>query len=125
MFEAPESICIIDTTHAGSMAILAPRGELDLAAFDALLERVDWLLKRDPLVLAIDLRGLTFIDARGLQALIAAGQRCEARGRRFTVIRGNAMVDRLLQTCRMDAYFDIVTDLDQLPSGKLTEAAGL
>jgi anti-sigma B factor antagonist len=107
------------------MAILAPQGELDLAGVETLLAYVDWLLRGGQLVLAVDLRGLTFMDASGVHALITAGRRCEARGRRFTVIRGGRQIDRLLTACGLDGYFDMVSDLDQLPDGELTAAAGL
>jgi anti-anti-sigma regulatory factor len=65
------------------------------------------------------------VDASGVHALITAGRRCEARGRRFTVIRGGRQIDRLLTACGLDGYFDMVSDLDQLPDGELTAAAGL
>lgn len=107
------------------MSILAPQGELDLAAVETLLSHVDWLLQDGQLVLAIDLRGLTFMDASGVHALISAGRRCEARGRRFTVVRGANQIDRLLKVCGLEGYFDMVSELDQLPDGELTAAAGL
>jgi anti-sigma B factor antagonist len=107
------------------MAILSPHGELDLAGVKTLLTHVDWLLRGEQLVLAIDLRGLTFMDASGVHALIIAGRRCESRGRRFTVIRGGRQIDRLLTVCGLEGYFDMVSDLDQLPDGELTAAAGL
>jgi anti-anti-sigma factor len=105
--------------------MVAPQGELDLAGVDELLAHVDRLLAGTPLVLAVDLRGLTFMDASGVHALIAAGRRCEARGRRFTVIRGSAEIDRLLTACGLAGYFDMVSEPDQLPDGELTAAAGL
>lgn len=107
------------------MSILAPQGELDLAAVETLLSHVDWLLQDGQLVLAIDLRGLTFMDASGVHALISAGWRCEARGRRFTVVLGANQIDRLLKVCGLEGYFDMVSELDQLPDGELTAAAGL
>jgi anti-sigma B factor antagonist len=107
------------------MAILSPQGELDLAGVDELLTHVDRMLRGEELVLAIDLRGLTFMDASGVHALITAGRRCEARGRRFTVIRGAPQIDRLLTVCGLEGYFDMVSELDQLPDGALTAAAGL
>ncbi len=125
MLDEAFPVCHMESTRSGAMAILSPLGELDLANVDTLLQQVDWLLLRRPLILAIDLRGLTFMDASGVQALIVAGRRCEARGLRFTVIRGSRQIDRLLTTCGLDGYFDMVSELDQLPDGELTLAAGL
>ena len=119
------STCRIESTRAGAMSILSPHGELDLAGVEALLSHVDWLLQDGQLVLAIDLRGLTFMDASGVHALITAGRRCEAHGRRFTVVRGAKQIDRLLKVCGLEGYFDMVSELDQLPGGELMAAAGL
>jgi hypothetical protein len=41
------------------------------------------------------------------------------------VIRGAPQIDRLLAVCGLDGYFDMVSELDQLPDGALTAAAGL
>jgi hypothetical protein len=41
------------------------------------------------------------------------------------VIRGNAQIDRLLKACGLEGHFDMVSEPDQLPDGKLTAAAGL
>jgi anti-sigma B factor antagonist len=107
------------------MSILSPHGELDLAGVETLLSHVDWMLQDGQLVIAVDLRGLTFMDASGVHALITAGRRCEAHGRRFTVVRGARQIDRLLKACGLDGYFDMVSEPDQLPDGELMAAAGL
>jgi anti-anti-sigma factor len=107
------------------MTILSVHGELDLASGDYLLKQVDDALDEGPLVVAIDLRDLSFMDARGVAALIGAGERCQARDRRFTIIRGGHQVDQLLEACGLSNYFDMVSDLDQLPDGELTRSAGL
>jgi anti-sigma B factor antagonist len=107
------------------MSIISPHGELDLAGVATLLSHLDWLLQDGQLVIAVDLRGLTFMDASGVHALITAGRRCEAHGRRFTVVRGAKQIDRLLKVCGLEGYFDMVSELDQLPDGELMAAAGL
>jgi anti-anti-sigma factor len=96
------------------LAIVVLYGELDMAVADDLKAAVDAILKRRPLIVGIDLRGLTFIDARGLAALITAGRRCRAERRRFFLVRGSEHVDRLLFALGMDGPFEIVSDLDHL-----------
>lgn len=112
-------------THASAMTILAVSGELDLAGAEVVLAYVDQALLHRPLVIAVDLRDLAFMDARGVQALVRAGERCQAGGRRFTVIRGGRHIDTLLEACGLSGYFDMVAELDQLPDGKLTISGGL
>lgn len=117
--------CWINTTRASALTILSVHGELDIASVDYLLRHVDEALSERPLVIAVDLRDLSFMDARGVDALIRAGKRCQARDLRFTIIRGGRQVDQLLEACGMTGYFDMVSDLDRLPDGELTESAGL
>lgn len=107
------------------MAIVAASGELDLTGVDDLLNQVDWVLTRRPVVVALDLRALSFIDSSGLHAIVIADERCRARGRRFMVIRRECderQVDHLLSACGMDTYFDTVSEPDQLADGEFTSA---
>jgi anti-anti-sigma factor len=64
------------------MAIVAPHGDLDLATAQQLLGVVHAALAESPLILAIDLRGVGFMDGGTIGTLIDIGQRCTAEGRR-------------------------------------------
>jgi anti-anti-sigma factor len=106
------------------MAIVAPYGELDISVQQRLTDEIDRVLQRCPMVLAIDLRGVTFMDSSGIHVLICAGRQCERGGQRFFVIRGTPAVDRLLTACGLDGYFELVAGPDQLPDGEIVVATG-
>jgi anti-sigma B factor antagonist len=59
-----------------------------------------------PRVLTLDLRGLTFIDSTGLQAIIAASQECEKLAAEFRLIPGPPAIQRV---------FEIVGLIERLP----------
>ncbi len=77
MFTDTRSTFRVDALDWRSMAILAPHGELDVSVQQTLLAEMDWLLAKRPVVLAVDLRGLTFMDSSGVHALISTGRRCQ------------------------------------------------
>jgi anti-anti-sigma factor len=125
MFDGPDAGVSIDLTRAGAMAIVAPHGALDLATTRQLSAAVQATLAQSPLIVAIDLRGVTFLDAGAIGSLIEIGQRGSAEGRRMLLVRGPAPVDRLISDRGLDAHFDVVDGLDQLPGGDPTDVAGL
>jgi anti-sigma B factor antagonist len=125
MLEGHESEVRIDRRRAGAMAIVAPHGDLDLATAPALLTSIDAALAESPLILAIDLRGVGFMDGAAIGTLIDVGQRCSAEGRRMLLVRGSARIDRLISACGLDGHFDVVPGLDHLPAGEPADLAGL
>jgi anti-anti-sigma factor len=125
MFDGPDAGVRIDLTRAGAMAIVAPHGKLDLAATRQLSATVQTTLAQSPLIVAIDLRGVTFIDRGAIGSLIEIGQRGTADGRRMLLVRGPAPIDRVISDCGLDGHFDVVDGLDQLPGGEATDVAGL
>jgi anti-anti-sigma factor len=71
-------------------------GELDAwaaPAFDLELRLLE--ATADAELVVIDLRGLTFMDSRGMSVLVAASLRLEETGRRLIAIRGPRAVDRV------------------------------
>jgi anti-anti-sigma factor len=79
------------------VAIVQPRGELDLATVETLHIALDCAESAARLVL--DLRGLTFIDSSGLHLLVALHQRAQRGGLQLTLLAPGAPVDRAIQLC--------------------------
>jgi anti-anti-sigma factor len=52
-------------------------------------------------VVALDLRGLVFLDSSGLRLVIAAEQRLREAGRRLVLVRGPQPVQRVFEITRM------------------------
>jgi anti-anti-sigma factor len=107
-----------ETTRNGTVAVVAPTGELDLSGATALeieLER----LERDRGVgtIVLDLRGLEFMDSSGLRLVAILDMRARAAGRRFALVRGGDTVHRVFEITRMSDRLDFVADPDAVTEG--------
>ena len=65
----------VEVQRRDAVAIVQPRGELDLVTVETLRAALDGIESTERLVL--DLRGLSFIDSTGLQLLVALHQRAQ------------------------------------------------
>jgi anti-sigma B factor antagonist len=100
-----------ETTRNGALAVIAATGELDLsgaALLQAELER----LEAEPELgtLALDLRGLEFMDSSGLRLVVLADMRAREAGRRFVLVRGAETVHRVFEITRMSERLEFVAD---------------
>ncbi len=93
---------------------LALAGELDMASAAKLEEELAAVEERQPALLVVDLRPLTFMDSSGLRALVAADNRAREQGRRLALIRGGERVQRVFTITRLDERLEIVDDGESL-----------
>ncbi len=91
-------------------------GELDISNASRLEEDLRRLEADAPRLLVLDLSRLEFMDSTGLRLLIGADSRARQGGRRFVLIRGNEMVQRVLRVTGLDERLDIVDDAGALAS---------
>lgn len=78
--------------------IVAPRGDIDIATASRLrTELAATLTRQPPRAVICDLSGVEFIDAVGVSALVAAGQRAEGGCRGFTLAGARGGVRRTLR----------------------------
>ena len=99
------------TTHNGTMAVVAPTGELDLpgaAVLEDELARVEAEPELGTIVL--DLRGLEFMDSSGLRLVVTADLRLREAGRRLVLVRGDENVQRVFEITRMAERLTFVDD---------------
>jgi anti-anti-sigma factor len=64
--------------------------------------------------LAMDLRGLSFMDSTGIRLILQAMRFAEERGAAFAVIRGRRQVHNVLEVVGLDEQLRIVEDRDVL-----------
>lgn len=105
----------IEVEERDEATIVSLTGELDFPQAQragAELERVE---SRKPSVLALDLRGLTFIDSSGVQLVASADKRAREAGRRLVFVKGPKQVHRVFETLMLDEKLDMVEDLSYLP----------
>ena len=86
-------------------AVVALRGELDIATVPAVEQEVAALCARGFEEVCLDLCGVTFFDSSGLRLLIRLDSRLTAEGCRFTVTPGEGAAARVLAITRLDGRF--------------------
>jgi anti-sigma B factor antagonist len=102
------------TTRNGTVAVVAPTGELDLSGATVLEAELDRLAEAPELgAVVLDLRGLEFMDSSGLRLVVLADMRAREAGRRFALIRGGDTVHRVFEITRMSDRLDFVDDPEE------------
>lgn len=87
---------------ASGCYVLSLRGEIDIANAALLERRVVALCQQGAREIVLDLRGLSFIDARGLSATLFCKRRCEHEHVGFSLVYGSRMVRRLFELSGLD-----------------------
>ena len=87
-------------------------GELDLGTAYSFDRRMLDVEARQPQLIVIDLRGLTMLDSAGLARLVSAQRRARRGGWRLVLVRGGRIIQRILQTTRLDELLEMTSDPD-------------
>jgi anti-anti-sigma factor len=85
-------------------------GELDLANAYAFDRRMLAVEARQPKLILVDLRGLTMLDSAGLARLVSAQRRARRGHWRLVLVRGGKIIQRVLQTTRLDELLELTSD---------------
>ena len=104
-----------ETTRNGTVAVIAPTGELDLSGAALLEDELDRLASEPELsTLVLDLRQLEFMDSSGLRLVVLADMRAREAGRRFVLVKGADTVHRVFEITRMSERLEFVADPEEL-----------
>src|SRR5215204_4696444 len=104
----------VEVQRRDDVAIVEPRGELDVATVETLRAALDGIKSAARLVL--DLRGLSFIDSTGLHLLVALHQRAQRDGFQLTLLAPAAPLDRAIELCGLDKALPFVAPVDAIDS---------
>jgi anti-anti-sigma factor len=104
----------LETRMADRVAVVALRGELDLAGAAALEQELARLDAESPDAVVLDLRDVDFMDSSGLRVVAVASQHAEARGRRLALVPGSDQVMRVFEITRMRERLDFVDAPEQV-----------
>jgi anti-anti-sigma factor len=101
----------IATGEREGLAVIVPRGELDIATAPDLQEAVDARMGAGQDVV-VDLRELEFMDSSGLRVLVAAHTRARVDGTRFAITRPRpeSAVAKILAISGLDAELEVVDE---------------
>ena len=89
-------------------------GELDIASAPRLKRTLRDAIESARSVV-LDLRGLTFIDSTGIHVLIETDAQARRAGRRLTLVRGAAHIERVFELVGLSDRLEIV-DPEELDS---------
>lgn len=87
---------------ADGLAVIAIRGDLDLATADPAVRYVKEIIDRHDGPVSADLSGVAFCDACGLGALIRIAAYAEQAGRRLELARPSRAVARIMRLTHVD-----------------------
>ena len=104
---------VVEVRRQEAVAIVQPRGELDLDTVETLHATLDGIGSGERLVL--DLRGLSFMDSTGLHLLVTLHQRAQRDGWHLTLVAPAAPVDRAIRLCGLDQELPFVAEVDAEP----------
>ena len=90
----------------GGLHTLILTGELDLLSAPKLASAVANIRMDRSTALVLDLRRVTFVDARGIRAILVIQELCAERECGFSLVPGRRQVQRLFELCGL---------LDHLP----------
>jgi anti-sigma B factor antagonist len=99
-----------ETSVDGRAAVVAIRGELDLAGSAVLEQELARLEEAQGGAIVLDLRGVRFMDSSGLRLIAVSMQRAHSLGRRLALVPGTEQVMRVFDITRMRERLDFVED---------------
>jgi anti-sigma B factor antagonist len=105
----------IELRRDSDRAVMALRGELDLASAPALAQELEALQAADaPPLVVLDVRDLEFIDSTGLRVILGAHTRAEENGHEFVLTHVQPQLQRLLTITQVGKHLRIVDSSDAL-----------
>jgi anti-sigma B factor antagonist len=99
-------------TTEGEHDILAPRGEVDLASYTDLRNRISLLIDSGRADIVVDLSETTFLDSTALGALIGGRRKAYSAGGSFAIVCDNPQLLRLFEVTKLDLVFNVLASLD-------------
>jgi stage II sporulation protein AA (anti-sigma F factor antagonist) len=113
---------VVDARKHRRTALVALRGELDLVTVSKVAEVLDGLEPQADGVrhIVLDLRGLTFMDVRGLRELLRQNEYARSNRHNLAVIRGTDAITRLLKLTGVEPLLVLVDEPDDLVPPPMT-----
>lgn len=112
----PEPVFEIDLLTRADAARVVLRGAFDLEAVPEFRETVGRLHGQGVRQVVVDLRGLAFLDARGLHELHTLDAEARGNGHNLAIVRAGSHVDEPFRLTGLDEHFVFVDDPDDLTS---------
>jgi anti-sigma B factor antagonist len=105
----------LDMAHVDDACVIRIEGELDIAGCPALELALQEARQSQAERILLDLQEVTFMDARGLRAILEASRRSTSNGNRVQIARGNGLLARLFRLTELDKVMPL-TDYGLSPA---------
>ena len=93
-------------------SVFSPEGAIDLHVSPELRASLLQIIDQKPKRLVVDLTRVPYVDSSGIAVLILAMQSLEHEGGRFMLAGAQDTVRTILETARLDQYFQLFPTLD-------------
>ncbi len=93
--------------NAGTHALVALAGELDVSTVGALYEQLAALAAEGVCHVSLNMAEVTFIDSTGLSLLVTEHKRAESMNGELIIFSPSSDLRMLFEICGLDSYFDI------------------
>lgn len=111
MTPSADRLLQVHAEKEGSRTVLHVRGEVDLSTASHLRDHLADAIEGDGLAaVVLDLSGLEFMDATGLEVLVQARRRAGERGAQLVLARPPGTFLRLLGVTGLDEAFPVEPD---------------
>ena len=97
----------IDVKDVGTVTVVAPHGDVDMAVADDVRRRLTELVDRGQPRLVLDLAAVTYIDSSGLGALVSAMKHARAAGGDIKVCALEVDVRSLFEMTRLNTVLAV------------------
>jgi anti-anti-sigma factor len=112
----------VQTDEHGRSFHVSVSGELDIAATDELDAHLKEVERREPSLIVLDLRELSFIDSSGLRSILTAHARARDGQWRLVLVEGPEAVQRVFHITGLNRQLTIVGDPGDLGDGLPAES---
>ena len=102
----------VEVRWEGDEATVTVAGELDLSTAAQVEQALLEAEEKRPERLALDLRGLSFMDSTGLRMVLEADGRARKENRRFEVVPGPPQVHRVFRIALLDRRISFIDPSD-------------
>src|ERR1700728_2845678 len=95
------------------VAVLAARGEIDVASAPEFQAALSGLIQQGPEILVVDTSEVSFIDSTGLGVLIGAEKQMRNDGRRLRLVVTQPQISRLLALTGLNEVFTVMSSTSE------------
>lgn len=99
----------VQRRHDGDVVVVTPQGDIDLLTVAPIRAELETAQSQARIVV-LDLRAVTFIDSSGVRLLVEAEHAAQRDGFAFSVVRGPAPVERLLDLAGLSDRLTLIDD---------------